>query len=55
MSVENVEVVRAAYEAFRSGDLEGVGKYFADNVEWESPDTLPNGGVFRGRDAVIEQ
>ena len=53
MSVENVEVVRGAYEAFTSGDLEGVGKYFADNVEWESPDTLPNGGVFRGRDAVL--
>jgi len=53
MSVENVEAVRAAYEAFRSGDLEGVGKNFADNVEWESPDTLPTGGVFRGRDAVL--
>src|SRR2546423_154725 len=53
MSVENVEAVRAAYEAFGSGDLEGVGKQFADNVEWESPDTLPTGGVFRGRDAVL--
>jgi hypothetical protein len=31
-------------------DLEGVAKQFADNVEWESPDTLPNGGVTRGRD-----
>jgi uncharacterized protein len=53
MSVENVEVVRTAYEAFRSGDLEGVGKYFAEDVEWESPDTLPTGGVVRGRDAVL--
>ena len=53
MSAENVEVARAAYEAFRSGDLEGVGKQFADNVEWEAPDTLPNGGIFRGRDAVL--
>jgi ketosteroid isomerase-like protein len=53
MSVENVEVARAAYEAFRRGDLEGVGKYFADDVVWESPDTLPTGGVFRGRDAVL--
>jgi hypothetical protein len=53
MSAENVEVARAAYEAFRSGDLEGVGKQFADNVEWETPDTLPNGGIFRGREAVL--
>jgi len=53
MSVENVEVVRAAYEAFRSGDLQGVGGYFAEDVVWEAPDSLPTGGVFRGRDAVL--
>ncbi|GEM_PF-6613861 len=35
MSAENVEVARAAYEAFRRGDLEGVGKYFADDIVWE--------------------
>jgi uncharacterized protein len=53
MSAENVEVVRAGYQAFRSGDLEGVGKVFADDVEWESPDSLPIGGIYRGRDAVL--
>ena len=53
MSAENVEVVRAGYQAFRSGDLEGVGKVFADDVEWESPDSLPTGGIHRGRDAVL--
>jgi ketosteroid isomerase-like protein len=53
MSAENVEVVRAGYQAFRSGDLEGVGKLFADDVEWESPDSLPTGGIYRGRDAVL--
>jgi hypothetical protein len=53
MSAENVEVVRAGYEAFRSGDLEGVGKVFADDVEWESPDSLPAGGIHRGREAVL--
>ena len=26
---------------------------FADDVEWESPDSVPNGGIFRGRDAVL--
>jgi ketosteroid isomerase-like protein len=53
MSVENVEIARAAYEAFRRADLKGVGEYFADDVVWETPDTLPTGGVFRGRDAVL--
>ena len=53
MSAENVEVVRAGYQAFKSGDLEGVGNVFADDVEWESPDSLPTGGIYRGRDAVL--
>lgn len=53
MSAENVEVVRAGYEAFGSGDLEGVGKVFADDVEWDSPDSLPTGGIHRGRDEVL--
>jgi hypothetical protein len=35
--------------------LSGVGSYFADDVVWEALDTLPTGGVIRGRDAVLEQ
>lgn len=54
MSAENVEAVRTAYEAFMRGDLGGVAEYLADDAEWESPDSLPNGGLVRGRDAVIE-
>ena len=42
-------------KAFRSGDLPRVGSYFADDVVWEAPDTLPTGGVIRGRNAVLEQ
>jgi ketosteroid isomerase-like protein len=53
MSAENVEVVRAAYGAFMKGDLQGLGEHFADEVEWETPDSLPLGGVVRGRDAVL--
>jgi ketosteroid isomerase-like protein len=54
MSVENVGVVHAAYAAFKSGDLEGVGEHFADDAEWETPDSLPLGGVVRGRGAILE-
>jgi uncharacterized protein len=54
MSAENVETVRTAYEAFMRGDLAGVASYFAEDVEWESPDSLPNGGLVSGRDGVIE-
>ena len=54
MSAENVETVRTAYAAFMRGDLEGVAESFADEVEWETPDSLPNGGLVSGRDAVLE-
>jgi ketosteroid isomerase-like protein len=40
MSAENVETVRTAYEASVRGDLGGVAESFADDVEWESPDSL---------------
>lgn len=53
MSAQNVEVVRAAYDAFIQGDLETVAGHFAADAEWETPDTLPLGGLVRGRDAVI--
>jgi hypothetical protein len=35
--------------------LPRVASYFADDVLWEAPDTLPAGGVIRGRDAALEQ
>lgn len=53
MSADNVEVVRAAYRAFMKGDLQGLGEYFAAEIEWETPDSLPLGGVVRGRDSVL--
>ncbi len=50
MSAENVETVRTAYETFRRGDLGGLAEYFAPDAEWESPDSLPLGGlVCQGR------
>jgi uncharacterized protein len=53
MSADNVEVVRAAYRAFMKGDLQGLGEYFAEQIEWETPDSLPLGGAVRGRDSVL--
>lgn len=53
MSAENIEIVRAAYEAFDKGDLNHIGERFAEEVEWETPASLPLGGIARGRDAVL--
>jgi uncharacterized protein len=53
MSAENIEVVRATYEALDKGDLQHIGEGLADEVEWETPESLPLGGIARGRDAVL--
>ena len=53
MSEENVETVRAAYEAFTRGHLDAVAEHFAEDVEWETSKSLPLGGLVRGREAVI--
>jgi hypothetical protein len=53
MSDDNVKVVRVAYRAFMKGDLQGLGEHFAEQIEWETPDSLPLGGVVRGRDSVL--
>jgi hypothetical protein len=30
-----------ALASIKSGDLEGVGEHFAEDAEWETPDSLP--------------
>lgn len=53
MSVENVEIVRTAYDTFQKGDLEALSQHFAEDAEWETPDSLPLGGIVRGRGAIM--
>ena len=48
----NVQLIESAYAAFGRGDLPAVLAMLADDVEWESPETLPQGGRFKGRDGV---
>lgn len=54
MSEENVSAAKAAYDAFSSGDLEGLKEMFAEDAEWLTSDELPLGGLTSGRDAIIE-
>ncbi len=54
MSSENVKLTRSAYDAFGRGDLQAVGATFDENVEWWTSDSMPLGGLVRGRDAVLQ-
>jgi uncharacterized protein len=54
MAQEDIERTKAAYEAFGRGDVEAAAQDFADDVEWWTSDSLPDGGTIRGKDAVLE-
>ena len=52
MSESNVQIAKETYEAFARGDLPSVLANFQDDVEWHQAESLPWGGVHKGRDAV---
>ncbi len=58
MSRENVEAFvkarRGAQKAFNEGDFEMAFAGLAPDVEWQLLPSLPESGVLRGRDAVVD-
>ena|SRR5438874_11185282 len=48
----NSELIQSAYQAFGRGDIPAVIGMLADDVDWSSPATLPQGGQFNGKDGV---
>jgi ketosteroid isomerase-like protein len=52
MSQENVEIVRAVYDAWQRGDYEGVFKSFDEDLEWIGPPDVSGAGERRGHDGV---
>ena len=53
---ENSDALKSGYEAFNSGDQEGVAALFADDASWEGPNTegVPMSGKHEGKDAVLQ-
>jgi len=52
MSKENVEVVRAAYDAFNARDVDGLLQLSADDCEWQPLRAQLEGIVYRGHEGV---
>ena len=52
MSQENVEVVRAAYDAFERGDLEAVSQLHDPAIEWHTSVEDPDAAIHCGPVAV---
>ena len=51
--MSNVDSARSAYEAFGSGNLEGLRESFAEDAVWVTSDELPLGGEVKGRDTIM--
>ena len=54
MSQANVELVRGVYDAFDRGDVDGVFSAMKPDIEWNESEGMPYGGVYRGRDPIVE-
>jgi uncharacterized protein len=52
--MSNIESAKAIYDAFGAGDMERLGRLFADDAQWISSDELPGGGTISGRDQILE-
>src|SRR5436190_13625695 len=52
MSPENVEVVRRYYAAWNAGGLDAARAFWSDDFEWQDAPEMPDGGTYRGADAV---
>jgi ketosteroid isomerase-like protein/predicted ester cyclase len=47
-ATSNVDLIRAGYAAFATGDIPSVLALFADDLVWSTLDSVPAGGVYRG-------
>ncbi len=55
MSKDNVEIVRALWEAWSRGDTEALFEFYDPEVEWDMTHSyVPDMGVFHGHDGIRE-
>ena len=50
---ENVAIMRRAYEAFNTGDLDTVGEIFDESVVWHLPGRSSMANDYHGREATL--
>ena len=51
---ENVAVMRRAYEAFNTGDMDTLVEVFDENMAWHLPGKSKFANDYQGRDATLE-
>jgi ketosteroid isomerase-like protein len=51
---QNVAIMRRAYEAFNTGDMETLTEVFDENMAWHLPGKSKFANDYQGRDATLE-
>jgi ketosteroid isomerase-like protein len=55
MSQQNVDIVRASWEAWSRGDMDALFEFYDPAVEWDMTHSyVPDMGVFHGHDGIRE-
>ena len=55
MSPDNVEIVRASWDAWRRGDMQALFDFYDPEVEWDMTHAyVPGMGVYHGHDGIRE-
>lgn len=49
----NGALIQQGFEAFAKGDMETIGRLFADDIVWHAAGTSPLSGDYTGKSAVI--
>jgi ketosteroid isomerase-like protein len=52
MSQSPSDVISGLYAAFGQGDIPAILAMIDEDIAWHTPENLPHGGDFRGREAV---
>jgi ketosteroid isomerase-like protein len=52
---EDVEVLRAAFEAWNAGDMAALSEMYDPDIIWRPQENWPEPGPYIGRDAVMRQ
>ena len=55
MSQQNLDLIRAIYDAFSAGDIAGVLAHLSPDIVWNEAENFPyaDGNPYRGPDAVL--
>jgi ketosteroid isomerase-like protein len=55
MSYQNVDIVRASWDAWSRGDMDALFEFYDPAVEWDMTHSyIPDMGVFHGHDGIRE-